>query len=293
MVTKADFQLVRSLADKHSRTQHGLFVAEGDKLVGEIIANPEWHIERLFVAEGSKVISELNSSFAPNATERAHIAEQMQGLRSARNRSLLGANEDFEHERNTAVACEICSPKEMERLSALKSAPRSLALVRLPKRKPFVPSAEELIIALDEVQDPGNLGTIIRTADWYGIRRIVCSPTTADCFAPKVVQATMGALLRVEVHYCDLHEWLGIVRTKGIPTYATTLDGKDIHTAPLSRGGVIIMGNEGKGVSPAVQTMVEHKLFIPPYPADRHGSESLNVAIATAITCENFRNKKG
>ncbi len=248
MVTKADFQLVRSLADKHSRTQHGLFVAEGDKLVGEIIANPEWHIERLFVTEGSKVSSSQ---------------------------------------------AEVVSPKEIERLSALKSAPRSIALVKIPKRKPFVPSAEELIIALDEVQDPGNLGTIIRTADWYGIRRIVCSPTTADCFAPKVVQATMGALLRVEVHYCDLPEWLGIVRTKGIPTYATTLDGKDIHTAHLSRGGVIIMGNEGKGVSPAVQTMVEHKLFIPPYPADRHGSESLNVAIATAITCENFRNKKG
>lgn len=248
MVTKADFQLVRSLSDKHSRFEHELFVAEGDKLVGEIIANPKWHIQRLFVTEGSKVSSSQ---------------------------------------------AEVVSPKEMERLSSLKSAPRSLALVKIPKRKAFIPTPDELVIALDEVQDPGNLGTIIRTADWYGIRRIVCSPTTADCFAPKVVQATMGALLRVEVLYCDLTTWLCIVRDQGIPTYATTLDGKDIHTAPLSRGGVIIMGNEGKGVSPAVQALVEHKLFIPPYPADRHGSESLNVAIATAITCENFRNKKG
>lgn len=246
MVTKADFQLVRSLSDKQARIQSGLFVAEGDKLVGEIVASPEWHIHRLFVTEGSAVCS-------PKA--------------------------------------EVVSPKEMERLSALKSAPRSLALVRIPERRAAIPEEEELVLCLDEVQDPGNLGTIIRTADWYGIRHIVCSPTTADCFAPKVVQATMGALLRVEVAYCDLLEWLRGVRQRGVATYATTLDGEDIHTAHLTRGGVIIMGNEGRGVSPEVQSQVSCKLFIPPYPASRRGSESLNVAIATAITCENFRSR--
>lgn len=246
MVTKADFQLVRSLSDKQARIQSGLFVAEGDKLVGEIVASPEWHIHRLFVTEGSSVCS-------PKA--------------------------------------EVVSPKEMERLSALKSAPRSLALVRIPERRAAIPEEEELVLCLDEVQDPGNLGTIIRTADWYGIRHIVCSPTTADCFAPKVVQATMGALLRVEVAYCDLSEWLRGVRQRGVATYATTLDGEDIHTAHLTRGGVIIMGNEGRGVSPEVQSQVSCKLFIPPYPASRRGSESLNVAIATAITCENFRSR--
>ena len=245
MVTKVDFQLVRSLSDKQARLQHGLFVAEGDKLVGEIAASPDWHIERLFVTEDSSVRS-------PKA--------------------------------------EIVTSKEIERLSALKSAPRSIALVRIPERKEFTPAKEELIIALDEVQDPGNLGTIIRTADWYGIQHIVCSPTTADCFAPKVVQATMGALLRVEVIYTDLAEWLTKARAQGITTYATTLDGENIHTSRLTKGGIIIMGNEGKGVSPRVQALAERKLFIPPYPADRRGSESLNVAIATAITCENFRN---
>lgn len=246
MVTKADFQLVRSLSDKQARIQSGLFVAEGDKLVAEIVASPEWHIHRLFVTEGSSVCS-------PKA--------------------------------------EVVSPKEMERLSALKSAPRSLALVRIPERRATIPEEGELVLCLDEVQDPGNLGTIIRTADWYGIRHIVCSPTTADCFAPKVVQATMGALLRVEVAYCDLSEWLRGVRQRGVATYATTLDGEDIHTVHLTRGGVIIMGNEGRGVSPEVQSQVSCKLFIPPYPASRRGSESLNVAIATAITCENFRSR--
>lgn len=248
MVTKAEFQLVRSLADKQARTLHRLFVAEGDKLVGEITNSPEWHIERLFVTAESNI---------------------------------------------TNPKAEVVTPKEMERLSMLKSAPRSLALVRIPERKSFTPEAHELILALDEIQDPGNLGTIIRTADWYGIRHIVCSHTTADCFAPKVVQATMGALLRVEVLYCDLVEWLQKARKSGSVTYATTLDGENIHSAHLSKGGIIIMGNEGKGVSPQVQALSERKLLIPPYPAERKGSESLNVAIATAITIENFRNHKG
>ncbi len=246
MITKAEIQLVRKLADKQERLLHNLFVAEGDKLVGEIVANREWHIERLYLTEGS-----LLASTCPNAT--------------------------------------ILTPKEMERLTSLRSAPRSIALVGLPKRTIPTPSTEELMLCLDEVQDPGNLGTIIRTADWYGIRHIVCSPTTADCFAPKVVQATMGALLRVEVSYCDLTEWLQQAADKGVATYATTLEGEDIHKAQLTRGGIIIMGNEGKGVSQQVRRLVSRELFIPPYPADRRGSESLNVAIATAITCENFR----
>lgn len=246
MVTKADFQMVRSLADKQARMAHGLFVAEGDKLVGEIIADGRWRLRRLFVAEGSRINS-------PRA--------------------------------------ELVTAKEMERLSALRSAPRSLALVELPERKPALPSAEKLILCLDEIQDPGNLGTIIRTADWYGIDSIVCSPTTADCFAPKVVQATMGALLRVEVSYCELVPWLQQAVGRGVECYATALDGEDIHSANLTRGGVIIMGNEGKGVSAEVRRLATRSLFIPPYPPTRNGSESLNVAIATAITCENFRRR--
>ncbi len=247
MITKADFQLVRSLADKSVRLERGLFVAEGDKLVGEIIQDGGWPIERLFTLAGSPYASH------PRA--------------------------------------EQASAKDMERLSHLKSAPRSLALVRLPERRVPKPSAEELVLCLDEIQDPGNLGTIIRTADWYGISHIVCSPTTADCFAPKVVQATMGALLRVEVCYADLPEWLSEARKGGVPIYATTLDGDDIHSAELTAGGIVVMGNEGKGVSPRVQSLTSHHLYIPPYPHNRRGSESLNVAIATAIACEIFRNR--
>ncbi|MBO7197966.1 MAG: RNA methyltransferase [Tidjanibacter sp.] len=246
MITKAEIQLVKQLADKQARVAEGLFVAEGDKLVGEIVAGSGWTIRKLYLTEGSSIRS--------------------------------------------AQAVEVTA-KEMERMSGLKSAPRSLALVEIPRRDVPQASEGELMLCLDEIQDPGNLGTIIRTADWYGIRHIVCSPTTADCFAPKVVQATMGALLRVEVSYCDIVEWLGEAARRGVATYATTLDGANIHSTPLTKGGVIVMGNEGKGVSPRVQSLVSRKLFIPPYPADRHGSESLNVAIATAITLENFRSR--
>lgn len=246
MITKADIQLVRSLADKQGRTQHNLFVAEGDKVVGEIVASRGWHIVRLFVMEGSAV--------------RVPYAE-------------------------------VVTAKEMERMSSFKSVPRSLAVVEIPPRKLRPAEADELIIALDEVQDPGNLGTIIRTADWFGIRRIVCTPTTADCWAPKVVQATMGALLRVEVCYGDLGEWLADARKRGVATYATTLDGENIYDKQLTRGGVIVMGNEGRGVSPEVQRLVSQRLYIPPYPSDRQGSESLNVAIATALTCGEFRRR--
>ncbi len=247
MITKADIQFVRSLQDKQARTASGLFVAEGDKVVEELLREPAWRVERLFVLEGSRI----------------------------------------DHPK-----AEVVSAKDMERMSAFKSVPKSLAVVAIPKRKLTPATPAELVIALDEVQDPGNLGTIIRTADWYGISRIVCTPTTADCWGPKVVQATMGALLRVEVHYCDLAEWLREARSRGVATYATTLDGSDIHTAPLTSGGVIVMGNEGRGVSKEVQCEVERNLFIPPWPADRRGSESLNVAIATAIVCENFRRPK-
>ena len=246
MITKADIQLVRSLSDKQARTTHQLFVAEGDKVVGEIVASKGWRISRLFVLEESAV---------------------------------------------KAPYAELVSPKEMERMSSFKSIPRSLAVVEMPVRKLLPAVADELVIALDEVQDPGNLGTIIRTADWFGIRRIVCTPTTADCWGPKVVQATMGALLRVEVCYGDLAEWLADARKRGVATYATTLDGENIYHKSLSRGGVIVMGNEGRGVSAEVQRLVSDHLYIPPYPADRCGSESLNVAIATAITCAEFRRK--
>ena len=154
-----------------------------------------------------------------------------------------------------------------------------------------------LVVALDGVQDPGNLGTIIRTCDWFGVRRLVCSHDTADCYNPKVVQATMGALARVQVEYADLVSWLEEIKALNsqpstLPVYGTLLNGRNLYEDGAiadRQQGVIIMGNEGNGISEAVRRYITHPLLIPPYPADAETSESLNVAIATAITLAEFR----
>ena len=244
-MTKAEIQFVRSLADKRVRDEERLFIAEGDKLISEIVASG-WKIRNLYAIEG-------------------HFDGR----------------------------AEIISSKEMERISQLKTASTSLAVVEQPRYKtPTSASAERLALALDGVQNPGNLGTIIRLADWFGVEDIYCSPDTADCFNPKVIQATMGAILRVKIHYLPLADFLARTAQAGTPIYGTMLDGDNIYDAELSAGGVIVMGNEGKGVSDACIKSFSHRLLIPTYPADRQGSESLNVAMATGIVCAEFRRRQ-
>ena len=230
MLTKADIRLVRSLADKRARTDEGLFVAEGGKLIGELRAST-LRIRRIYALDG------------------------------------VFAGEDV-----TTV-----SPKEMERLSLLKTPSDSLALVEIPRRR-LDPAKlrRSLVLALDDVQNPGNLGTIVRLADWFGIGDVVCSEA-------------MGAILRVRVHYCDLEAYLAAERAAGTPIYGTFLEGDDIYRTQLSPTGIVLMGNEGRGVTPACAAQVTRKLFIPPYPAERHATESLNVAMATGIVCAEFR----
>jgi len=146
-----------------------------------------------------------------------------------------------------------------------------------------------LVLALDGIQDPGNMGTIVRLADWFGIEHIVCSPDTADVFAPKTVQATMGALAHVKVHYTPLDAWLKDVSARSIPLYGALLDGEDIYSQSLTSYGVIVMGNEGNGIRPQTAALIDHPLYIPAYPPERPTTESLNVAIATAVVCAEFR----
>ena len=242
-MVKADIQLIRALADKRGRTEHGLFVAEGEKLVGEIRAS-QLRIRRIFALEGL---------FAGPETETV-------------------------------------SPKEMERLSLLKTPTRALALVEIPRHAGSPrPAADALTLYLDGVQNPGNLGTIIRLADWFGIGEIVCSPDSADCFNPKVVQATMGAILRVRVRYAAPDAYLQQAAAEGIPVYGTFLEGDNLYTTELTAAGIVVMGNEGRGITDTAARYVTRRLLIPPYPADRRSSESLNVAMATGIICSEFR----
>lgn len=148
-----------------------------------------------------------------------------------------------------------------------------------------------LCLALDDVQDPGNLGTIVRIADWFGIEHIFCSNGTADIYNPKTVQATMGAIARVKLHYCNLSDFIGKASEKNIPIFGTFLNGENIYTQPLPKNGIIIMGNEGNGISEQIAQKVSHRLLIPNYPQGCETSESLNVAVATAIVCAEFRRR--
>ncbi|MCH5215808.1 MAG: RNA methyltransferase [Muribaculaceae bacterium] len=181
----------------------------------------------------------------------------------------------------------IASKGQMARMSQFSTPADVIAIYELPNyeidKKELL---EGLTLILDNVQDPGNLGTIIRIADWYGIKNIICSDTTADLYSHKVIQATMGAIANVKVHYVDLVNFLS--EDWKLPVFGTFLDGKNIYTTDLPQKGFVIMGNEGKGISPHVAEFVTHRLTIPATKGD-YVSDSLNVGVATAIVVSEFR----
>lgn len=191
----------------------------------------------------------------------------------------------------------------MERISSLSSPSPAFAVVKKPSDayiddlsqvEPLIREGG-LFLALDTIRDPGNLGTIIRIADWFGIKAVFATKDTVDLYNPKVVQSTMGAIFRVKMHYVDLPELSRMVLDMGGKVYGTFLDGKNMYERELDNGAVspsvIVIGNESEGISPAMAGLVSDRLYIPPYPADQPGSESLNAAIATAITVAEFRRR--
>ena len=181
--------------------------------------------------------------------------------------------------------------EDIKKISFLQHPQSMLGVFKLPRNEHYTEfSITQLVLALDGVQDPGNLGTIIRVADWFGIKDIFCSLDTADCWNPKVVQATMGSIARVQLHYVDLNKMVESLLAD-YPIYATLLDGENIYKQELSHHGMIVMGNEGKGISPILRTKINRKLYIPNYSSNEDTAESLNVAIATSIVCAEFRRR--
>ncbi len=225
--------------------------------------------ERLFVAEGPKAVGDL--------------------MRTSQPVELLATQEWIEHNPNANAT--LATPDELRRASLLQHPQQVIALFPLPEEREADPKAAagKLCLALDGVQDPGNVGTIIRLADWFGIDTIVCSQDTADTYNPKVVQATMGSIARVQMVRANLPE-LFAQRPDGTPIYGTLLNGNDIYGEPLEQRGYIVMGNEGRGLSPEVRQCVTNSLLIPCF-APTCGAESLNVAIATAVVCSEFRRR--
>ena len=227
--------------------------------------------ERAFVAEGHKLVGDLLGHFPC--------------------RLLLATRPWLDSHRYAAADETIeVTPEELARASLLKSPQDVLAVFGQPDY-PMTPHVvrQSLCLALDDVQDPGNLGTIIRVADWFGIEHIFCSQGTVDVYNPKTIQATMGALARVKLHYCHLPSL--IASLEDVPVYGTFLDGDNLYGKTLTDHGLIVMGNEGNGVSAEVSAHINERLYIPNYPAQRETSESLNVAMATGIVCAEFRRR--
>ena len=262
MISKNMIKTVHSLELKKNRKREGLFVAEGPKVVGDML--------------GSFLVHAL-------------IATEEWFSRHAREISLLDKEELWTKEAWGKVSV---TEEELRRTSFLQHPQEIMALFQIPDDTELngVDPSRELCLALDGVQDPGNLGTIIRIADWFGIDHIICSKETADAWNPKVVQATMGSLAHVHLHYTDLNTFLTTV-ADDVPIYGTLLDGNDIYSTELSDSGIIVMGNEGNGITESVRKMVSHRLLIPDFHEGK-SAESLNVAIATAIVCSEFRRRR-
>ena len=299
-ISKAQVKFVRSLQLKKVRDAEGLFVAEGEKCVEEL-------------RRGFELVYYIQTGLRP---DRVQTAEK------PTDRPACGLIEDRPASPDRIL---LATPAEIEQMSSLKTPQ---GVIGVFKKRPTQPPHEgeekgkevedDLILVLDGVQDPGNLGTIIRTCDWFGVHEIVCSKDTADCYNPKVVQATMGALARVKVRYLDLPQWLEGIRNQesGIRIYGTLLDGKNMYEV-LGNGGlmngdaakplnggltqtglrpdrvltIIIMGNEGNGISAEVRKFITDPIYIPTYPNKETSDvvESLNVSIATAIVLAEFR----
>ena len=245
-LSKNRIKYIRSLELKKNRKEEKVFLAEGPKLVGDLLG----HFHCRFLIATAEWLS-------------AHSQLPVEDVNEV-------------------------SEEELSRASLLKTPQQVLAVFEQPEDRPDTSViSRSLCLALDDVQDPGNLGTIIRLADWFGIEHIFCSPNTVDVYNPKTIQATMGGIARVKLHYTLLPE---LIRSlKDIPVYGTFLDGENMYTHPLSAHGLIVMGNEGNGISKEIEQLINKKLYIPNYPSDRETSESLNVAIATAVVCAEFR----
>ncbi len=249
MLSKQKIKYIRSLDLKKNRKENHVFLAEGSKLIEDIL---DVFYCKILLGEKEWLSSHPG----------------------------IKADEIIEVSRD-----------ELSKASLLKTPHDVLGVFEQPKYDiQNINLNEQLLLMVDGVQDPGNLGTIIRLADWFGIEHVICSPDSADVFNPKTVQATMGALGRVKIHYTSLPEYLSSL-PDNIPVYGTFLEGENIYPRELSSNGIIVLGNEGQGIRPEVSAMITRKLFIPNYPQGKKTSESLNVAIAGAIICSEFRRR--
>ena len=238
-ISKNQLKLITSLSQKKYRQKHNLFIAEGVKVLNELLNSP-FEIETLFCTD------------------------------------------DFETTISEKKVVRI-SETELKKVSTIKSPNKALGIFKIPKEKAL--QNYGLTIALDAINDPGNLGTIIRLCDWFGVAQIVCSKDTVDCYNQKVVQASMGSLTRVSIHYTDLENY---ITKSNLDTFIADMDGENVYKTKLPKEGILIMGNEANGVSEEIKSLLQYKISIPRF-GETQETESLNVATATAILLSEFK----
>ena len=232
-----------------------------------------------------KLISSLHQK-KHRQTHQLFIAEGIKGIQE-----LLDAHFELDHLYTTEFDFETVSDSDktlvsltdLKKMSALATPNTCLAVFKIPKEKEI--NSSGLIVALDDIRDPGNLGTILRLCDWFGIQQLICSKETVDIYNPKVVQATMGSIARVNVNYVDLNDFLA---TSSLPVFGTFMNGDNIYKASLPQEGIIVMGNEANGISSELEKIIKNRLTIPRF-GTLQKTESLNVATATAIVLSEFR----
>lgn len=239
MVTKNQIKLISSLQQKKYRFSLQLFIAEGVKVIQELL-DSSFELEHLYLT--ADLFTEINS------------------------------------EKKTIISFD-----DLKKISALTTPNNCLAVFKIPAEKPIIESG--LIVALDDIRDPGNLGTILRLCDWFGVKQVVCSLQTVDIYNPKVIQATMGSIARIQVHYIDLKPF---IQNAKMPVFGTFMDGKSIYTEKLPNEGIVVMGNEANGISKEIEDQITNRLTVPRF-GDLQLTESLNVATATAIVLSEFR----
>lgn len=256
MLSKNQAGFVNSLKQKKFREEHQLFIAEGVKIVPELFSSSV----------------KVKQVFATPEFFKKHVPP-------------------------ADAVCHELKEQELERISALTSPNEVLALCEIPEREIGKAAfKDQLTLVLDEIKDPGNMGTIIRIADWFGIENVVCSENSVDVYNPKVVQATMGSIARIKVYYTDLHAFLQQQKKENqLNVFGALLEGENIYTKQLPAKGLIVIGNESKGISEGLREMITDKISIPSFSHIKKGAdgeaESLNAAIATAIICSEFRRK--
>lgn len=256
MISASQSKLIRSLRQKKYRDQHKLYLAEGDKLVGELAGNNagnDHRIHQLFATE--------------------------EWIES--NRGML---------RRLGNMAQEASPDELKKVSNLVTPPSVIALVTKPGNQvDLEPLLHHPVLAFESIRDPGNLGTIIRTADWFGIRHLLCTPDSADAFNPKVVQSSMGAIARVNLFYLSLEQILAHSPLREKAAYGTFLEGESIYGLNLGKNPLILFGNESRGLSDRYDAFLRKRITIPSFSTSPGGSESLNVASSVAVVCSELK----